>query len=221
VERECASVWWYNRIRRPRVDVESFASPTATAMRNIYGLIGRSVEVLDITADRAIPTFVAVSRSEEPLRNDYALGFGAHFDPQVALTRSLTEMTQLLPSLLSGRNPRCFLSAEDAQSDMSFLTPEEQLPPTLCSDFSPPVARQPKQQVLSCVELVKSWGLEMITLEQTRENIGMPVVKVVVPGMRSWWARFAPGRLYTLPVQLGWLASAKVESEMNSAHLIL
>ena len=221
VERECASVWWYNRVRRPRVDIESFASPTATAMRNVYGLIGRSVEVLDITADRAIPAFVAVSRSEEPSQDNYALGFGAHFDAEIALTRALTEMTQLLPVLLSDSHPQCFLRAEDGQHDMSFLTPDKELPATLCSDFPSPVARGPQRQVLSCVELAKSWGLEMLILEQTRENIGMSVVKVVVPGMRSWWARFAPGRLYTLPVQLGWRVTAKAESELNSAHLIL
>lgn len=221
VERECASIWWYNRARRPRVDLESFGSPTVAAVRNFYGLIGRSVEVLDITADRAIPAFVAVSRSEEPPRDDYALGFGTHFDAQIAVTRALTEMTQLLPVFFSDRNPRCFLSAEDGKNDMSFLTPDEQLPATVCSDFLSPVARAPKQYILSCVELVKSWGLETLTLEQTRENIGMPVVKVVVPGMRSWWARFAPGRLYRLPVQLGWLAASKAESELNSAHLIL
>src|SRR5271166_12844 len=221
VERECASVWWYNRVRRPRVDIESFGSPTAIAVRNVYGLMGRSIEVLDITADRAIPAFVAVSGSEAPARDDYALGFGAHFDAQVALTRALTEMTQLLPVLLSDRNPQCFVGAEDAQSDMSFLTPDKELPTIVCSDFSPPVARGPKQQVLSCVELAKSWGLEMLTVEQTRQNMGIPVVKVVVPGMRSWWARFAPGRLYTLPLQLGWLAAAKAESGLNSAHLIL
>jgi oxazoline/thiazoline synthase len=33
------------------------------------------------------------------------------------------------------------------------------------------------------------------------------VVKVVVPGLRSFWARFAPGRLYDVPVRLGRLPS--------------
>jgi len=51
--------------------------------------------------------------------------------------------------------------------------------------------------------------------------VGLPVAKVVVPGMRSWWARFAPGRLYTLPVQLGWLSHPKRESELNPDHLIV
>ena len=221
VERECASVWWYNRVRRPRVEVESFASPVATAVRNIYGLIGRSVEVLDITSDRAIPAFVAVSRSEGSRRDDYALGFGAHFDARIALNRALMEMSQLLPVILSDRGPRCFLSAEQTQNDISFLTPDKELPPVVCSDFASPIARESKHQVRSCVELAKSWGLEMLTLEQTRANIGVPVVKVVVPGMRGWWARFAPGRLYTLPVQLRWVAAAKAESELNPAHLIL
>ena len=221
VERECASVWWYNRIPRPRVDIESFGSPKVTEVCNFFGLIGRSIDVLDIATDRAIPAFVAVSRSKEPLRDDYALGFGAHFGAQIALAKALMELTQSLPVVLYDRNPRCFLRTEGRKTDISFLAPDEELPTTVCSDFSPPAQYEPKQQVRSCVELAKSWGLEMLSFEQTRENIGMPVVKVVVPGIRSWWARFAPGRLYTLPVQIGWLSGPKQESELNPDHLIL
>ncbi len=95
VERECAAVWWYNRVRRPRVDIDSFSSPCVMAVRNLHGLMGRSVEVLDITADRNIPTFVAISRSEDPPHCNYALGFGAHFDAQVALTRALMELSSV------------------------------------------------------------------------------------------------------------------------------
>jgi ribosomal protein S12 methylthiotransferase accessory factor len=221
VERECAAVWWYNQVRRPQVNLQSFGPPTVRAVLNLYELLGRSLEVLEITTGRAIPAFVAVSRSEGPSQDDYTLGFGAHFDASVALTRALSELTQLLPAVLSDHQPRCFLSAEDAQNDMSFLTPDDQLPATVCSDFSPPVARDSKQQVLSCVELAESWELEILILEQTRENMGMPVVKVLVPGMRTWWARFAPGRLYTLPVQLRWLNGPKGECELNPDHLIL
>ena len=39
-------------------------------------------------------------------------------------------------------------------------------------------------------------------------EIGLPVVKVIVPGLRHFWARFAPGRLYDVPVKLGWLPRA-------------
>ena len=221
VERECASVWWYNRVPRPRVDIDSFGLSHLAAVRNLYQLIGRSLEVLDITATRNIPTFVALSRSEDPPRNDYALGFGAHFDVRIALMRALTEMTQFLPVAVADRDPGCFLSAGAGQTDTSFLIADERLAATKRSDFSPPIPREPERDVLSCIELVKSWGLEMLLLNQTRGDVGMPVVKVVVPGMRSWWARFAPGRLYTLPVQIGWLAEPKTESELNPDHLIL
>src|SRR5208283_1344223 len=91
VERECAAAWWYNRVRRPRVQIDSFGLPHLSAVRNLFGLIGRSVEVLDITVHRNIPTFVAISRSEDPPRDDYTFGFGAHFDAPVALSRAMTE----------------------------------------------------------------------------------------------------------------------------------
>jgi|SRR5271167_170460 len=221
VERECASVWWYNRVRRPPVDIASFGSPDVVAIRSLCRLVGRSLDVLDITADRNIPAFVALSRSEEPPREDYALGFGAHFDARIALTRALTEMTQFLPVVMSGRDPDCFLPAENGPMDISFLAPDHQMASTLCSDFPRLAPCEPRQDVLRCVDLAKSWGLELLVLDQTRADLKMPVVKVVVPGMRSWWARFAPGRLYTLPVHRGWLAGPKVESELNPAHLIL
>ena len=218
VERECASVWWYNQVRRPRVDIDSFGSPDVLAVRNLHRTIGRSVEVLDITANRNIPTFVVVSRSEDPPRDDYTFGFGAHFDAQTALTKALMELSQLSPVVLSGREPVCFLNTEPSQGDRSFLAPDDKLAATMRSDFYTSVSQEPN--VLSCIEMVKSWGLEILVLDQTREDIGMPVVKVVVPGMCSWWARFANGRLYTLPVQIGWLSGPKTESELNSAHLI-
>ncbi len=219
VERECVAIWWYNRLRRPRVHLESFGEPDMLAIRNVHRMIGRSVEVLDITVDRNVPTFVAVSRTEDPPGEDYAFGFGAHFDARIALARAVTEMTQLLPVILSGQDLHCFLPGS-GQTDMSFLTAHEHVAALTCSDFSTSQRGEAKQDVSFCAELAESWGLEMLVLEQTREDVGMPVVKVVVPGMRSWWARFAPGRLYTLPIQLGWLSGPKTEAELNPDHLI-
>ncbi|BAF60458.1 MAG: hypothetical protein K6T66_14980 [Peptococcaceae bacterium] len=43
----------------------------------------------------------------------------------------------------------------------------------------------------------------------------MPVVKVVVPGLRHFWARFAPGRLYDVPAGMGWLKEPLREEDLN------
>jgi ribosomal protein S12 methylthiotransferase accessory factor len=57
--------------------------------------------------------------------------------------------------------------------------------------------------------------MEVLVLDQTRPDIGMPVVKVIVPGLRHFWARYAPGRLYNVPVAMGWLDNPLPEEELN------
>jgi ribosomal protein S12 methylthiotransferase accessory factor len=55
----------------------------------------------------------------------------------------------------------------------------------------------------------------MLVLDQTRPDVEMPVAKVIVPGLRHFWARFAPGRLYEVPVAMGWLERPTTEEELN------
>jgi hypothetical protein len=43
----------------------------------------------------------------------------------------------------------------------------------------------------------------------------VPVARVIVPGMRHFYIRFAPGRLYDIPVKLGWLERPRTEAELN------
>jgi ribosomal protein S12 methylthiotransferase accessory factor len=45
------------------------------------------------------------------------------------------------------------------------------------------------------------------------------VVKVLVPGLRHFWPRFAPGRLYEVPVRLGRLAEATRYEDLNPIPL--
>jgi ribosomal protein S12 methylthiotransferase accessory factor len=64
-------------------------------------------------------------------------------------------------------------------------------------------------------------GLEVLVSDQTRPGSRFPVVRVVVPGLRSWWPRFAPGRLYQAPVTAGWRARPRRESELNPLAFFL
>jgi ribosomal protein S12 methylthiotransferase accessory factor len=63
--------------------------------------------------------------------------------------------------------------------------------------------------------IVEAIGLEMLVLDQTRPDIGLPVAKVIVPGLRHFWARFGPGRLYDVPVDLGWADRPTAEEDLN------
>jgi ribosomal protein S12 methylthiotransferase accessory factor len=46
-------------------------------------------------------------------------------------------------------------------------------------------------------------------------------MKAIVPGLRHFWARFAPGRLYDVPVALGWLDAPTAEADLNPVAMFL
>ena len=67
-----------------------------------------------------------------------------------------------------------------------------------------PVSRSPPQA-----------GYDFLVLDQTRPDVEVPVVRVLVPGLRHFYRRFAPGRLYDVPVKLGLLDRPRLESELT------
>jgi ribosomal protein S12 methylthiotransferase accessory factor len=77
------------------------------------------------------------------------------------------------------------------------------------------------QDISHCRSIIEAQGMEMLVLDQTRADVGMPVVKVVVPGLRHFWARYAPGRLYDVPVKMGWLEQPLREDELNPIPMFL
>ncbi len=58
-------------------------------------------------------------------------------------------------------------------------------------------------------------------VDLTRPELGVPVARVFVPGLRHHGPRFAPGRLYDMPVRLGWQPAPVVEEEFNPSVCIL
>jgi ribosomal protein S12 methylthiotransferase accessory factor len=57
-------------------------------------------------------------------------------------------------------------------------------------------------------------GHEVIVFDIARPELDWPVIRVVAPGLRHHKPRFAPGRLYDVPVRLGWLPAARAEHEL-------
>jgi len=74
---------------------------------------------------------------------------------------------------------------------------------------------EPREQVKACVRTVEKAGLDFLVLNQTRPDIEVPVVRVIVPGLRHFYRANAPGRLYDVPVQLGWLKKPVKEENVN------
>jgi ribosomal protein S12 methylthiotransferase accessory factor len=224
VERDSVALWWYNRVRRPEFDLDSLNEPYVELMREYYASLGRRFWVLDITSDLGIPAFAAVSNRVDRAVEDIVLGFGAHVDPRMAVMRALTEINQFLPAV-TDTNPdgstNYWMDDHDAVEWWTTATLENQ-PYVVCdgrttsaADFEPLATDDLAEDVRRVVARLGERGIETIVLDQTRAEIDLAVCKVMAPGLRHFWRRVGPGRLYDVPPRLGWLDAPTPEDELN------
>jgi ribosomal protein S12 methylthiotransferase accessory factor len=225
VERDSVGLWWYNRICRPRVDLASFDEPYFRTLTDYYRSQDRDIWVLDLTSDLGIPSFAALS-CRTPEGKDIVFGYGAHLDPAIGVLRAVTEMNQMFSAVLTPHADKCadkgpldrdlrrwFQTA--TLKNQPYLAPREGAAPRGRADFARLWTDDLREDVLLCVDVVRRHGLEVLVVDQTQPDIELNVVKVVVPGLRHFWPRFAPGRLYDIPVKLGWLPSPLREDQFN------
>ena len=227
VERDSIALWWYNRLRKPAVDLDSFDDPYFRDLKAYYQTLHRDLWVLDLTSDLNIPTFAAITRKIDRDVEDIVLGFGAHFDPKIAASRALTEANQILPAVLGvaadGSTLYSPLSIQPAVdwwktatvTNQPYLLPDENIPAKKYADYPQNWSDNLLDDIIVCQQIVEKKGMEMLVLDQTRPDIGLRVVRVIVPGMRHYWKRLGPGRLYDIPVQMGWLSEPLREDQLN------
>jgi ribosomal protein S12 methylthiotransferase accessory factor len=230
VERDSVALWWYNRVRRPGVDLGSFGEPYLEHLSAYWREHGRELWALDLTSDLGIPVFAAISRRTGGLPEQIMPGFGAHLDPRIALLRAVTETNQMLSSPLlrpekggakEPMDPETAHWLETATTaNQPYLLPAEG-PPRVAGSYLRAWGDDVADDVRTCRELVERAGMEMLVLDQTRPELGLPVAKVIVPGLRHFWERLAPGRLYDVPVRLGWLPRPLAEHELNPIPMFL
>ena len=229
VERDAVALWWYNRTRHPALDLDAFEDVRLRELRDMYATLHREVWALDITSDVGVPTVVALSRRVDQPREEILFGFGSDPDPRVALSRAVNEMNQLLPAVLEpGEVGREGPGAETAHwwrtatlANQPYLRPDPNAAPLMPTDFGRPPPADALERVERIRARLEQLGLEMLVLDLTRPDIGLPVAKVLVPGLRPFWARFAPGRLFDVPVRLGRLTGPTPHDELNPIPIFL
>ncbi len=232
VERDSVAIWWYNRLIRPKVDLDSFDDLYLLRVRGYLANLGRELWVLDLTSDLGIPVFAALSRCVDQRIEKILFGFGAHFDPKLAVLRAVSELMQMSAWLFEIDRPGTSSNTIDDPETLHwletatlisqpYLAPDTVALNKKASDFSRAWTDDLLDDVLACQSIVEQHGMEMLVLDQTRRDIGLPVVKVIVPGLRHFWARFGSGRLYDVPVQMGWLSKPLKEEQLNPIPLFV
>lgn len=230
VERDAVALWWYNRTRQPAIDLDSFNEPWIGRLREGHRGIGRDLWALDLTCDLGVPAVVALSRRTDGAEQDIVFGFGAHFDPAIALRRAITEAGQLLPAVGRDRpgggygitDPLPVRWWQQATvANQPYLAPDPAAAPRTPGHFDYRPRTDLLDDVAAACDLVAAHGMELLVLDQTRPDVELPVVKVIVPGLRHFWARYAPGRLFDAPVALGRLAAPTAYEDLNPIPMFI
>lgn len=211
VERDSLSIWWHNRLRRPAIDLNSLEDHGLRKLAQYYARLGRSLWVLDVTADLGIPSVVAISMKVDGTARHLLMGAGAHLDPFLAVSRAITEVNQGLPHALRSD----IRVTDELLCAQPFLHPDKTMPCRSRDQFPEHSAFDLRDDIDTCVRLAGQNGLEVLVLDQSRSDLGLPVVRVIVPGMRHFWRRLGPGRLYDVPLKLGWLPEPLREDALN------
>lgn len=101
VQRDAIAVWWYNRIRRPALDLDHGCSDRLAALFATVGRRDRVLHVLDLTTDLRIPACVAISARADG--TEAVLGTGCGPSAEAAAWSALTEMAVHLFEVEAGQ----------------------------------------------------------------------------------------------------------------------
>jgi len=214
IERDATAIWWYNQVPRPGISLE-------VVEHSARGVINNTLSsdwdywLLDISHD--IPVVVCAAVGQHRRTGKFVLGFGCHLDVSIAAQRALTEMYQLICIKDKVSGPFDF----DAIAPHPFLYPRNNTPIKTTGDFAVVEISNIKHAILHLVESLQQKGMEVCVINYSRPDIPLVTLKVVVPGLCHFWPQLASSRLYSVPVELGWLSFALTESEINPQALYL
>jgi ribosomal protein S12 methylthiotransferase accessory factor len=169
---------------------------------------------------------IAVSRFSDRDEEEILVGLGTHLDVGVAAMRAVSEMNQMYSALDSMRRGAGLNAAlaewlSDATIDnQPYLAPSSDAPRRR-RDFDDMSGSDIVDDIHVVRLAIEARGMPVLACDQTRPDIGLPVVKAIVPGLRHFRQRFAPGRLYDVPVDLGWRSQRTSEAELNPIAFFL
>lgn len=147
-----------------------------------------SLEIWDITTEMKIPAYFAVLHDTDDVRTvGMLMGTGAHFSSVVALSRAITEAVQGRATIISGsrddQTPRVYKKIKNKKNHLlKVFESTKQSPVPFIETEVPSSFAQCREQLLT---ILKQHGFNQVILyNHTREIFDIPVVHVIVPGLR-------------------------------------
>jgi YcaO-like protein with predicted kinase domain len=195
VERDAATL---HSVRAPgdtasrRIGPRTVDDPGCGEALDRIDRAGMSAAIWDMTSDVGIPAFICriAERRQPPVITEHdAEGMGCHPDRNVALLRAVTEAAQSRLGLISGARD------DPAGWEYASGTDDEASPPAAdpdgepARDFTAVAAFDGDSfdaDVAWELAALRAAGIsEVVAVDLTHEDFGIPVVRVIVPGLEG------------------------------------
>jgi YcaO-like protein with predicted kinase domain len=195
VERDAVALWHAQAVHarsRGRLDIASIDDEACRALLGLYEAADIAIRLWDVTSDIGIPSFIC----DIPAMADDASGgmrrfrgSGCHADRGVALARAMTEAAQTRLTYIAGIRddlpPSDYAETEPEKLGAALIDAMSQAAPSRSfHDIASFDADDVVADVRWQLERLRAVGIErVIAVDLTRADFGIPVVRVVIPGL--------------------------------------
>lgn len=189
IERDAAALWWYGG-RPPRhagARIQAAGDALLATLRQ--GCARRRTTFLDIATDLGIPVMAAIS--VDPDGRGLACGLGARLDPAEALSAAIRELCQMelsAPLAAMKREVRgeAALNASDRRHLRRAAFDAGSCPLLAPSGGEPGNAALPPATLRELLTRLQSHGIRLFTVDLTRDDIGVPVMRALSPELQPF-----------------------------------
>lgn len=195
IERDAVALWVAQPIERRAariVDLASIDDPGCRVLLGKYRAADIAVRVWDVTSDIGIAAFLCDIRdlaAGDPHRLRRHHGSGCHADRVIALSRALTEAAQARLTYIAGirddLSPEEYQEGPDADIADALLDALARIAaPVMFQDVATFADEDLRGDLRWVLERLHAIGLaRAIAVDLTRAEFGIPVMRLVVPGL--------------------------------------
>jgi putative methanogenesis marker protein 1 len=193
IERDAWSICEFQR--RPTADlVQDLNGRVSSKLIGLFKEAGVEIHLKDLTSEVGVPTFGAAAddvRLKDPLL--LTVGVGTHLNPEIAAIRALTEVAQSRATQLHGikMDPKWAEANRklgyERMKAMNRLWFNDHGGPRSISSFEGEDTTDIYDDIQVVLEKLRKAGFErVIVVDLTRDELKVPVVRVIIPGMEVY-----------------------------------
>lgn len=194
IERDAEALWKLTDDLR-QLDLATVDDAACARALALLERAGVRAAAWDLTTDTRIPVYgcAILEQPDQPTGRGLGVyyGFGCHLSPGVALMRALSEAVQTRVTYISGSRDDFFRDEYERATDEDLLRGiwEEITNPPLIESFAAQTSMATESfegDIAALLSALNDAGIESaIVVNLTRPEIGVPVVKVIAPGLEG------------------------------------